>query len=112
MLRKSDWPALSQWADYIIFSSPVENDETNGIVLQALANAGKELGHWPERVEFAATMREGQTLLASANGRGVAWMLIDHKADLVLKKVEYVTVFRDDGNGERVSTLIFKITGV
>ncbi|KAF2803390.1 uncharacterized protein BDZ99DRAFT_482229 [Mytilinidion resinicola] len=68
-----------------IISSPVENDETNEVVQQALANNGKQLGQWPERVEFAATTQEGQALLASANGRRTAWMLISHKADFGLK---------------------------
>ncbi|OCK76617.1 hypothetical protein K432DRAFT_408023 [Lepidopterella palustris CBS 459.81] len=98
----------------LIYSCPVENTETNGDIQQALANANKPHMQYDGRVKFPMEIDEGKALLASANGRGVPWMLINHRAKLGIETVESVIVFRNDGSGGdgRVPSLIFILKDV
>ncbi|OCL11096.1 hypothetical protein AOQ84DRAFT_257642, partial [Glonium stellatum] len=107
---KDDFPKLNSWADVTwlqwqelakenvrnlqyIFSSPVENEESNAIIRRSLEVAKQPLSQWSGRVEFSMDTEEGRAILGSANGRGVAWMLINHKAQLGLKTIDSVIVF-------------------
>lgn len=62
---------------------------------------------WPG-ICYDATSLEGQALLGSPNGSGVAYMLIQHKQELGHKTIEKITVFRQ-GNE---LMLLFHVVGV
>ena len=54
---------------------------------------------WPG-LTFDIESEEGQAILGTPNGSGVAWMLIQHKAQLGEKKIKKVTVFHASASGD------------
>lgn len=60
------------------------------------ANSGKLMHsknpQWPG-IEYKADTAEGQALLGTPNGSGVAYMLIQHRQALGHKKVDKITIF-------------------
>ncbi|KAK4991787.1 hypothetical protein LTR50_001604 [Elasticomyces elasticus] len=78
-------------------SSFIVNETTNRIIEEALRRVGKPYppAKWPGTT-FLMTGDEGKAILATPNGRAIAWFLAQHKTQLGNKSVKQVTVFRDD----------------
>ncbi|KAK4954054.1 hypothetical protein LTR28_006346 [Elasticomyces elasticus] len=78
-------------------SSSIVNDATNRIIEEALRRVGQSYPptKWPGNT-FLTTGDEGKAILATPNGRAIAWFLAQHKTQLGNKSVKQVTVFRDD----------------
>jgi hypothetical protein len=68
---------------------------------------GVRLPPWPGKT-FSIDSDAGKVLLASPNGRGTAWFLIQHKAKFGVKWIDQITIFKD-----RLATyMLFRIADV
>lgn len=85
-----------------VFRVNIINDDTNFIVSKALESTS--VGPWPGK-EFEMDTDQGKAILATPNGRGVAWFLIDHQTQMGTKTVKSVVVFSTKGGLQ----LAFKI---
>jgi len=80
----------------------VQNKSTLAVIQHIVSDmsiAGNLL--WPG-VEFDAESNEGMALLGTLSGVGVAWMLVQHRAQLGHKVIDKVVLFRHpvvDGYG-------------
>lgn len=90
-----------------VFQSLIINKETEKVIHQVLSTRKEELVAWPG-VKIPMTHPDGQALLGTPNGRGVAWLLIQHKEQLGLKVPEAVTIY--GGPYNYVLNLCFWIT--
>jgi hypothetical protein len=94
-----------------IFSSDVSNTESHGILARALQSNPESLSapswapnednceemYWEDRKVFTMDNARGKALLASPNGLGAAYMLIQHKSTFGEKTtIESVTVWCSD----------------
>ncbi|KAL6229447.1 hypothetical protein BDW75DRAFT_245721 [Aspergillus navahoensis] len=124
--EKKDWPAedlppLRQWSDVIfllwqrIAGSNVQglqhhiqfsiaNEDTVRIMQNAVGE-DETFSDWekfqPLRgggITFRPGSLEYYALLGSPNGFGIAWFLIQHKAQLGIKTVSEITIFGADGD--------------
>ncbi|KAK5123897.1 hypothetical protein LTR85_002093 [Meristemomyces frigidus] len=79
-----------------IFRSYIVNEATQEVIWQALKNVGITDGppKWPGK-EFDMSTNEGKAILGTANGNGVAWIVMSHRAQLGTKTVKSVVVFDD-----------------
>ncbi|KAF1959612.1 hypothetical protein CC80DRAFT_501814 [Byssothecium circinans] len=75
---------------------------------KVLEQIGAELSEWPG-VLLKPDCEEAKVLLGSPNGSGVAFLLIDHKAQLGRKTVGGIRIFNDD---ESYLNLLFEIEDV
>jgi len=58
---------------------------------------------WPGRKEYSMNTNEGKAILGSPNGRGVALLLIQHKAQLGERTtIEKVAVFGEGEDGSSI----------
>ncbi|KAB8232368.1 hypothetical protein ETB97_006282 [Aspergillus alliaceus] len=128
---KEAFVPLRQWSDVIfllwkrvaksnagglrhIFQSIVANQQTLNIMRQAIGEADdfKDWDKYSPIQENGRTFRPGSdeyyALLYSPNGRGIGWMLTQHKTQLGLLTVSSITVFGSDGE----PVLYFKIDPV
>lgn len=71
----------------------VKNAASGNIAKEA---CGNEIPYWPGR-SFDMSTKEGRAILATPNGVGAAYFLINHKEDLGHKTITKVTVFKTDG---------------
>ncbi|KAL4904973.1 hypothetical protein BDW74DRAFT_178540 [Aspergillus multicolor] len=95
----------------------VTNKETLSVIRRAIGK-GETDGDYSSWDDFAPmdtnrrTFRPGDeayyALLYTPNGRGIEWMLIQHKAQLGVKTVSEITVF----GVENAPTLYFEIEDV
>jgi hypothetical protein len=88
---------------YVLRAS-VGNHETLGILyyVAALKQGASSGTHWKikpfrERVDLDANSHEGRAIIGTPNGLGTAWMLIQHKKELGVKKISKVSLFQDEG---------------
>ena len=77
------------------FRYHINNDSgTQDIIKQAAGvTSAAGLKPWPG-MKFDTTTPQGEALLGSAHGFGVAWFLQQHQATLGKKAVDYITVFQ------------------
>ena len=77
------------------FRYHINNDSgTQDIINQAAGvTSAAGLKPWPG-MKFDTTTPQGEALLGSAHGFGVAWFLQQHQAALGKKTVDYITVFQ------------------
>lgn len=88
-------PPLTHWSDVVflaykhlaqyegnnlnklsmILRMNIENDDTRDAILNVLTSSGHERPErgWEHRVDFDASTKEAQALIATVHGRGVAW---------------------------------------
>jgi hypothetical protein len=95
-----------------IFRATITNTDTQNIVTEALSRTGRTLGNWDNRVEFSMFTKEGLAILGTPNGSGVAWFLINHKAQMGVKTIGSVFVWAEDPSqiGDRLErSLLFTI---
>ncbi|OAL00365.1 hypothetical protein IQ06DRAFT_305317 [Phaeosphaeriaceae sp. SRC1lsM3a] len=76
----------------------VQNDTTLDVANEIIPGYSEQGSSWLG-VTYLATSREGQTLIGTPNGSGVAYLLIQHKHQLGRKVIGAVTVFRPVGYG-------------
>lgn len=69
------------------------NEKTLEIGREALKKSGKPFNAWPGRATWKIHEPEAQALLATPNGRGIAWFLAQHKEQLGRKVVTEVSAF-------------------
>ncbi|RFU33648.1 hypothetical protein B7463_g2679, partial [Scytalidium lignicola] len=108
---------LHQWSDVVflqwnhiaasnvgnlkyIFRALITNEDTKSMVDEAFQRKGETIGAWEDRVVFGMDTEEGQAILGSPNGSGVAWILINHKDNnlLGIKTIQSVTVWQVDSD--------------
>lgn len=77
------------WRHHIV------NEETRALIFKALKTRDGNQAKWPG-VDFQPDSDDFAALLASPNGRGVAWLLINHK-QLGRKTSDHVRVWYDGG---------------
>ncbi|WQF85615.1 hypothetical protein CDEST_10629 [Colletotrichum destructivum] len=78
----------------VIFRSHITHQGTYDIVVKALKDKEYErVPGWDKKAVFSMDSREGQAILGTVHGSGTAWMLIQHKETLGLKKITEVAVF-------------------
>ncbi|KAL0943626.1 uncharacterized protein CTRU02_201513 [Colletotrichum truncatum] len=78
----------------VIFRSHISHKGTYDYVVQALEEADyKRVPGWADKAVFSMESRQGQAILGTVHGSGTAWMLIQHKQALGLKKISEVAVF-------------------
>lgn len=118
-----DVPRLSNWSDMAflqwrllgsiasnlryVLRHRITNEITESIVESINAASATEILQWPGRT-YDANSLEGQALLGTPNGSGVAFMLYQHKHDLGLKVINKITAFEKD----RELMLLFYIVDV
>ncbi|KAK5122394.1 hypothetical protein LTR85_003978 [Meristemomyces frigidus] len=134
-------PPLKQWSDVVFleyqsecqaqgqpidrlqyfFRYQTQDPRTEYVVDACLDPAQDRPDEYDEAPAFGSrrvyTMdtEEGKALLASPNGSGVAWFLIQHRQQLGHKRVRSVSVFREDvreGVPYAGPTLLFEIEDV
>lgn len=91
-----------------MFRFHIVNDLTITTIDTALQRKGEKIEEWPGTT-FDMTTDEGKAILATPNGAGVAWWLIDHKSQLGVKTVKSVTVFKGRGIGKDWYNAVFEI---
>ncbi|KAJ0166569.1 hypothetical protein CTA2_6775 [Colletotrichum tanaceti] len=81
----------------VIFRSHITHQGTYDIVVQALKEEKYEyVPGWDNKAVFSMDSRQGQAILGTIHGSSPAWMLIQHKKALGLKKITEVAVFSSD----------------
>jgi hypothetical protein len=81
-----------------IFSAPIENSETLGIIARAI-NSEQDPPTWPGRKEYRMDTAEGKALMGSPNGRGAALLLVQHKDTMGERRtIDKVAVFSENGD--------------
>ncbi|KAF2792529.1 hypothetical protein K505DRAFT_211929, partial [Melanomma pulvis-pyrius CBS 109.77] len=74
------------------FTLLISNSLTQRLIVRAMKAQDAQLGSFPG-TKFWTNLPEGQALLASPNGVGMAYFLIEHKNELGSKYIEDVYVF-------------------
>lgn len=79
-----------------IFRHAIMNSDTIIVLNEILARRGEQRSplYWPG-LKINMQERDAWAILGTPNGRGAAWMLLQHKAQLGLKTFSDVTIFRD-----------------
>jgi hypothetical protein len=135
-MAQKGWPAddyvpLRQWSDVVFLlwqhvagsnarslqhhiQCPISNDDTRTIMRKAIGE-DDSFSDWDDLSPlqeggrtFRPNSQEYYALLGSPNGFGIAWLLVQHKAQLGVKTVSEITVFGADSE----SSLYFKIDSV
>ncbi|KAL3428482.1 hypothetical protein PVAG01_01991 [Phlyctema vagabunda] len=73
----------------------IANDNTRAIMNWA-CGVKDDYPPWENRAVFGMDTEQGQALLGTPNGSGIAWLLINHKLQLGIKTVDKVSVFSVD----------------
>ncbi|KAK1951910.1 hypothetical protein LY78DRAFT_697911 [Colletotrichum sublineola] len=78
----------------VVFRTHITYEPTFALVMQALKEAGhKRVPGWRNRATFKMGTRQGDAILGSTHGSGVAWMLIQHKDALGVKEIAEAVVW-------------------
>lgn len=113
-------PPLKQWSDVVfleyqaecqaqgkdmknlkyIFHIIAQNPDTEYVIEQILGE-GNEPPDWSERKIYSTDSDEGKAILATPNGNGAAWFLVQHQLQLGRKKVKDVSVFKETLSGDQ-----------
>ncbi|KAI6800593.1 hypothetical protein KC363_g1080 [Hortaea werneckii] len=93
-LCKTTQPPLNVKDLRYMFRSQIVNKETREVIFEVLKRRGVVNGPipWPGTA-FKFPSEEAQALLSTPNGRGAAWVLISHRAELGWKTIKRITVF-------------------
>ncbi|CCF36778.1 hypothetical protein CH063_08273, partial [Colletotrichum higginsianum] len=87
----------------VVFRSKIIHKGTSDIVIKALKDAAyTRIPGFAEKAVFSMDSREGQAILGTVHGSSTAWMLIQHKKQLGLKRISEVAVF-SSGTGHEFS---------
>ncbi|KAI7321968.1 hypothetical protein KC315_g8963 [Hortaea werneckii] len=93
-LCKTSAPPLNVKDLRYMFRSQIVNKETREVIFEVLKRRGVVNGPvpWPGTA-FKFPSEEALALLSTPNGRGAAWILISHRAELGWKTIKQITVF-------------------
>jgi hypothetical protein len=75
-----------------ILRHDISNEQTKDVAEQILRQRGVKLQPWPG-VKISFPDKDALALLGTPNGRGPAWLLIQHKKQLGMKRFSHVTMF-------------------
>jgi hypothetical protein len=79
-----------------LFRHAINNEETKTVIREVLAKRGTWGKPWPGlRIEM--TEHDAWALLGTPNGRGPAWILLQHKEQPGLKSFSAITIFSVNG---------------
>lgn len=109
MMVGEELVALRQWSDVAflawqnyaqnrikelkyVYQKEIVNGVSNDVIDHILAKRKEKLKAWPG-VKISMTEEDGQALLGTPNGCGIAWLLIQHKEQLGVKVPDAVTIF-------------------
>jgi hypothetical protein len=75
---------------------------------------------WDHKLEFLPESADGKALLATVQGKGIFWMLLQHREHLGKKSIKKICLFKDDKTGtseeydpsERGPSLYFELEDV
>ncbi|KAK3715708.1 hypothetical protein LTR37_006933 [Vermiconidia calcicola] len=78
-----------------VVHSNIINTRTKNVIFKALEDDGDSPipPAFPPGKEYPMDSKQGKAILGTPNGNGVAWFLIQHKAELGHKTIESVVVF-------------------
>jgi hypothetical protein len=80
-----------------VFRATITNTASILIAEGALQTIGETTWiPWADHVEFGIDSDQAKAILSSPNGGGVAWFLINHKAQLGLKTIKSVSLWAAD----------------
>ncbi|KAI7365170.1 hypothetical protein KC354_g5075 [Hortaea werneckii] len=93
-LCKTTQPPLNVKDLRYMFRSQIVNKETREVIFEVLKRRGVVNGPvpWPGTA-FKFPSEKALALLSTPNGRGAAWILISHRAELGWKTIKQITVF-------------------
>lgn len=83
-----------------IFRQNIDNSTSHKIIELAMQNKFNKsypAPAWGDRCVFHSGEDGANAILASPNGRGIAWMLLTHRAQLGMKRIKSIAVFEQDG---------------
>ncbi|GAQ06042.1 hypothetical protein ALT_3363 [Aspergillus lentulus] len=112
-LKKSSTPnavrQVSNLKAVIHFS--IANTNTGNIIAQA--TGGQTISGYKNPMVFKGGESNFNTLLRSPNGSGVAWLLINHKAQMGVKTIASISLFRSKEalDDDPVTNMAFEIVG-
>lgn len=78
-----------------VFRHHIANKDTLDVTLEILQKRGERAKLWPG-YEISMTERDAWAIMGTPNGRGAAWMLIQHKQQPGLKSIRAVTIYSCD----------------
>ena len=93
-----------------VYRSNIINGRTKAIIFSILHARNANLTAYPG-ITFKADTLEGQALIGTPNGQGVAWLLIQHKRQLGHKIIDEINMY-DENAGDLVPphpTLLFRL---
>lgn len=88
-----------------LFLTTIQSESTRAIVKHIFATRGNPLKRWGDlpvwknRIRFPRESSEAAALLATPQVKSIAWMLMQHRAELGMKYIKYISVFKDDNAG-------------
>ncbi|KAF7173943.1 hypothetical protein CNMCM5623_006162 [Aspergillus felis] len=87
----------------------ISNTDSGNIIAQV--TGGETIGGGKKPMVFEAGNSNFNALLGTPNGSGVAWLLINHKAQMGLKTIASISLFRsnDPLGGDPVTNMGFEI---
>jgi hypothetical protein len=94
-----------------IFRATIQNVPTYSILNNILVNHGlKTYETWPG-LTFDVGSEEGRAILGTPHGSGVVWLLVQHKPQLGNKRIDRITMFYAENEGDlyRWPSLLFWI---
>ncbi|KAK2006109.1 hypothetical protein LZ32DRAFT_503643, partial [Colletotrichum eremochloae] len=86
-----------------VFRMNITYKPTRQVIMDALKEAGyTRVPGWGYHAKFKTGTRQGDAILGTTHGAGVAWMLIQHKDALGVKEIDEVAVWGHlkAGNGD------------
>lgn len=95
-----------------VFQHWIINDDTQALMTEVVQNKCSDLLDESARITVAADSPEGRLLLASPNGAGVAYLLIQHKDQLGHKVVDRISIYPIRNDGDLAFGLLFHIKDV
>ncbi|KAL6703814.1 hypothetical protein ACN47E_009033 [Coniothyrium glycines] len=88
------------------FANHIKNDYTLALIAKIFAAIGRtEMPYWPG-VKFTMDTQEAESLLGSPIGATLAYLLLQHKAELGIKHVTEVIVFREAGPADEITPIV------
>ena len=97
----------------LVYRSTIINSRTRAIIFSILRARNADLTAFPG-ITFKSDTLEGQALIGTPNGQGVAWLLIQHKRQLGHKVIDEISVYDENGGDPDPPnpTLLFRLKGV
>lgn len=80
--------------EYIMQNSVINRD-TQAVVWEVIGGVG-QLGDFETRHEFVPEMPEFDAMLGTPNANGVAWFLIQHRAQLGQRSIDKIVIYDEE----------------